>query len=244
VAANGSTPQAAAGAAVPAVPAAADGSVAGPVSPSASHSAAGRPGRRCVAPHRHGAVALTFDDGPDPVQTPLLLDLLKEQGVKATFCMVGFRVRDHPDLVRRIAAEGHTLCNHSWQHLTNLAKRPVDYIKVGPGEHEQRDPGCRAGREDRVLPGAGRQLHPELVALAKQYGMSSIYWQVDPRDWDHKKDPSDPAHIARVVAIVQRYTKPGSIVLSHDNGQPDTIEAYRTLLPWLKERFELTSLPV
>jgi len=42
---------------------------------------------------------------------------------------------------------------------------------------------------------------------------------------------------------VQRYTKPGSIVLSHDNGQPDTIEAYRTLLPWLKERFELAPLP-
>src|SRR4029453_13329030 len=73
------------------------------------------------------AVALPFDAGP-ALNTPRILDLLKQHGVKATFCLVGFRARDHPDLVRRIAAEGHTFCNHSWQHLLNLASRPVDYI--------------------------------------------------------------------------------------------------------------------
>jgi len=95
----------------------------------------------------------------------------------------------------------------------------------------------------RVFRAPGGNFTEKLVGTAWSEGMASLYWQVDPRDWDHKKDPSDPAHIARVVASVQRYTKPGSIVLSHDNGQPDTIEAYRTLLPWLKERFELAPLP-
>ena len=241
VAANGSTPQAAPPAAGGPGPTTAPSP--GPVSPSASHSASADPVAGALRRTGTGAVALTFDDGPDPVQTPLLLDLLKEQGVKATFCMVGFRARDHPDLVRRIAAEGHTLCNHSWQHLTNLAKRPVNYIKW---DLESTNDAIRAAVPDAKIAyfrAPGGNFTPELVALAKQYGMTSIYWQVDPRDWDHKKDPSDPAHVARVVANVQRYTKPGSIVLSHDNGQPDTIEAYRTLLPWLKERFELAPLP-
>src|SRR4051812_510389 len=73
------------------------------------------------------AVALTFDDGPDPVTTPRILDLLRANGVKATFCVIGTLAHDHPDLVRRIAAEGHTLCNHSWRHLLDLGSRgPAD----------------------------------------------------------------------------------------------------------------------
>src|SRR5690349_14141073 len=66
------------------------------------------------------AVALTFDDGPDPVQTPRMLDLLKQKRVKATFCVVGQNVAAYPGLVRRIAAEGHTLCNHTWRHSLTL----------------------------------------------------------------------------------------------------------------------------
>jgi peptidoglycan/xylan/chitin deacetylase (PgdA/CDA1 family) len=215
----------------------------GPASPSASRSA--RPDPVAGALRRTGsaAVALTFDDGPDPVQTPLLLDLLKEHGVKATFCMVGFRVRDHPDLVRRIAAEGHTLCNHSWQHLLNLAKRDPEYIRHDLANTNN---AIRAAVPDAKIAyfrAPGGNFTPDLVAIVREFGMTSIYWHVDPRDWDHKKDPSDPAHIARVVAAVQRYTRPGSIVLSHDNAQPDTILAYRELLPWLKSRFQLEPMP-
>src|SRR4051812_3866798 len=73
------------------------------------------------------AVALTFDDGPDPVTTPKLLALLRQYHVRATFCVIGSRARDYPDLIRAIAADGHTLCNHSWQHLQDLARHPVSY---------------------------------------------------------------------------------------------------------------------
>src|SRR5262249_53412345 len=82
-----------------------------------------------------------------------------------------------------------------------------------------------------------------LVAKAQELGMSSIYWDVDPRDWDHKGDRNDSAHIARVIAQVKSHVRQGSIVLSHDNGQPDTIVAYRTLVPWLKQYFTLEALP-
>jgi peptidoglycan/xylan/chitin deacetylase (PgdA/CDA1 family) len=188
------------------------------------------------------AVALTFDDGPDPVNTPLILDLLKEQGVKATFCLVGFRARDNPDLVRRIVAEGHTLCNHSWQHLLDLAKRPPEEIRH---DLEHTNDVIRAAVPDARIPyfrAPGGNFSKELVRTAKQLGMASIYWQVDPRDWDHKKGETDPAHVDRIVHDLKRDVKPGAIVLSHDNKQPTTIEAYKVLIPWLKEHFQLAPL--
>ena len=214
-------------------------------SPGASRSGpAGPPGTVAGAIRRTGtaAVALTFDDGPDPVQTPLMLDLLEANGVKATFCLVGFRVRDNPDLVRRIVAEGHTLCNHSWQHLLDLATRDPEYVRH---DLEATNAAIRSAVPDARIAyfrAPGGNFTPELVALAKRLGMTSIHWHVDPRDWDHKKGETDPAHVARVIEWVQRITRPGSIVLSHDNRQPDTIEAYRTLLPWLKARFVLAPL--
>lgn len=62
------------------------------------------------------SIALTFDDGPDPVSTPKLLDLLREKGVKATFFVVGKRADQHPEIVRRIWQEGHLVGNHTWSH--------------------------------------------------------------------------------------------------------------------------------
>ena len=62
------------------------------------------------------AVALTFDDGPDPISTPLLLDLLARYGVRATFFVTGRRAERYPDLVKTILAQGHTLGNHSYSH--------------------------------------------------------------------------------------------------------------------------------
>jgi peptidoglycan/xylan/chitin deacetylase (PgdA/CDA1 family) len=64
----------------------------------------------------NGCVALTFDDGPDPRDTPRLLDLLREKNVKATFFVVGERAELHPEIVRRTWDEGHLIANHSWSH--------------------------------------------------------------------------------------------------------------------------------
>jgi len=63
-----------------------------------------------------GCVALTFDDGPNPVDTPKLLDLLREKGVKATFFVVGKRADQYPEIVRRAWEEGHLVANHTWSH--------------------------------------------------------------------------------------------------------------------------------
>jgi len=186
-------------------------------------------------------VALTFDDGPDPVNTPALLDLLQQYNIKATFCVVGFRARDRPDLIRRIAAEGHSLCNHSWQHLTDLSQRTVDYINWDLLNTIYAIHSAAPNAPVRYFRAPGGNFTPALIAMAQKFGMSPIYWDVDPRDWDHTDGYGD-AHINRVIGAVQYQCRQGSIVLSHDNGQPNTVEAYRVLLPWLKARYTLVPL--
>jgi peptidoglycan-N-acetylglucosamine deacetylase len=183
------------------------------------------------------AVALTFDDGPDPTWTPQLLDLLKQQGVKATFCLVGVHVRDHPDLVARIVREGHTLCNHSWQHDINLgAKTPAQI---------QADLARTSAAIRKAVPNAqipfyrqpGGKWTAAIVSIAKKMGMAPLGWAVDPSDW------SKPG-TAAIIKRVKDHTHAGLIVLMHDGGgdRSQTLAACRTLLPWLKQRYRLALL--
>src|ERR1039457_6125197 len=85
-------------------------------------------GSALIAPPRPGELALTFDDGPNPVWTPRLLDLLSRRGVRATFFFVGSRAQAEPSLVRQIASAGHCIGNHSWSHL-NLALASASTIE-------------------------------------------------------------------------------------------------------------------
>lgn len=184
-------------------------------------------------------VALTFDDGPDPVQTPKILELLRENHVKATFCLVGAQAKRHPDMVRQIVAEGHTLCNHTWNHSLTIGKDKPEHIAKDLARTNE---AIRAAVPDAKIPffrAPGGNFTDRLVETAYADGMTSLYWEVDPRDWEHTADEDDAAHVEKVVKGVQDHVQPGSIVLSHDFNQPDTIQAYETLLPWLQENFEL-----
>ncbi|GIJ08510.1 polysaccharide deacetylase family protein [Micromonospora andamanensis] len=156
-------------------------------------------------------VALTFDDGPDPAWTPKVLDRLKAAKVKATFCVVGTQVRKHPGLLRRIVREGHQLCNHSWNHDLDLARRPVPEIRADL---------VRTNREiRRAVPDAkvpfyrqpGGRWTAEVVKVAKQLDMRSLHWTVDPQDW------AKPT-AATIEKRVKRSARPGAVVLLHDGG--------------------------
>ncbi|MEU4425319.1 polysaccharide deacetylase family protein [Actinoplanes sp. NPDC024001] len=187
-------------------------------------------------------VALTFDDGPDPDYTPVLLRMLAREKIKATFCVVGTQAKRHPELVRAIAKAGHTLCNHTWNHDLKLGKKPVAKIKA---DMERTNAAIRAAvpnAQIRFFRAPGGHFNGPVVATAKKLGMTSIYWKVDPRDWEHPAGESHPEHRKKIIRIVQKHTRPGAIVLSHDYAQPDTIAAYRTLLPWLRQRFKLVAL--
>jgi peptidoglycan/xylan/chitin deacetylase (PgdA/CDA1 family) len=188
-------------------------------------------------------VALTFDDGPDPVQTPRLLDLLKKQHVKATFCVVGTNAAKYPRLIKRIAAEGHTLCNHTWQHSLTLGKQKPAAIKADLQRTNQAIQRAVPGAKIKYMRAPGGNFTPAFVKVAAELKMKSIYWQVDPRDWEHPKGETGAAHEAKVVRTIKKHVGRGAIVLSHDYRQPQTIEAYTKLLPWLKKRYRLIALP-
>jgi peptidoglycan/xylan/chitin deacetylase (PgdA/CDA1 family) len=185
------------------------------------------------------AVALTFDDGPDPVQTPRILGMLAEHGVKATFCLVGAQVERHPEIVARIAADGHTLCNHTWDHSLTIGGDDPAVIEADLARTNQ---AIRAAVPDAEIPffrAPGGNFSDPLVQTAYRAGMTSLYWEVDPRDWEHAPDTDDATHVARIVEEVRRAVRPGAIVLSHDFNQPGTIDAYAELLPWLTANFAL-----
>jgi peptidoglycan/xylan/chitin deacetylase (PgdA/CDA1 family) len=181
------------------------------------------------------AVALTFDDGPWD-DTPAVLDLLAQHHVKATFCMVGRQVAARAEMVRRMVAEGHTLCNHSWSHDEMLRTRTPDQIR---SDMQRTNDAIRA-----VAPGAaigyfrapGGNWSPDIVSIAAGLGMTSISWTVDPRDW------SGPG-VQSIVNTVLTKTRPGGIVLLHDGAGPQTVAALRTILPDLAGRFTLIALP-
>jgi peptidoglycan/xylan/chitin deacetylase (PgdA/CDA1 family) len=184
-------------------------------------------------------VALTFDDGPDPVQTPKILAILAEHQVKATFCVVGEQVRKHPQIVRQIAAAGHTLCNHTWDHSLTIGKDKPAEIQA---DLRRTNDAIKAAVPDAQIPffrAPGGNFTDALVQTAYADGMTSLYWEVDPRDWDQPAGEDDATHVEKIVKGVQKDVRPGSIVLSHDFDQPDTVLAYEQLLPWLTENFQL-----
>ena len=184
------------------------------------------------------SVALTFDDGPGG-NTAQVLDLLKQYGIHATFCIIGRMVNDYsPDLIRRIVADGHTLCNHTWSHDLNLRTRTEAQIR---SELQRTADAIHA-----IVPGVpipyfrnpGGNFSPLTISVAESMGMQSIDWNVDPSDWSRPGTQS-------IINNVLSHTHPGSIVLMHDGGgdRSQTVQALRTILPNLKSRFTLIPLP-
>ena len=184
------------------------------------------------------AVALTFDDGPGG-NTAQVLDLLKRYGIHATFCIIGRMITPfNAALIRRIVAEGHTLCNHTWTHDLNLKARSEAQIR---SELQRTNDAIHAIVPDAPIQyfrNPGGNFSPLTVAVAKTMGMQSIYWAVDPRDWSR---PGTQAIIGNVLS----HTHEGSIVLMHDGGgdRSQTVQALATILPNLKSRFTLIPLP-
>ncbi|WP_229071340.1 polysaccharide deacetylase family protein [Actinoplanes sp. DH11] len=184
-------------------------------------------------------VTLSFDDGPDPNETPKLLQILAQHQVKAVFCLVGTQAQRHPDLVRQIAAAGHVLCNHTWDHDLKIGKKKPEQIRA---DLTRTSDAIRAAVPGAAIPyfrAPGGNFTVRLVNTAYADGMTSLYWDVDPRDWFHPAGESQTDHVKRLISEVQAKTRPGSIILSHDFNQPATTEAYRQLMPWLTANFEV-----
>jgi len=221
------------------------------VSPSSCATPVGTSRRRAAGPGPNGshtntgtpAVALTFDDWPDPVNTPRILDVLAQCGVRATFCLEGAKAQMYPDVVRRIYSEGHALCNHTWRHIRQLGTYGKPRIRQDLSDTNN---AIHAIVPDAVISyfrAPGGAWTDDYVTVAQELGMTPIHWDVDPSDWDSDRYGSGQAMTNHIVDTVQSQIRPGSIVLSHDFQKPDTTAAYRALLPWLIARFTLIALP-
>jgi peptidoglycan/xylan/chitin deacetylase (PgdA/CDA1 family) len=172
------------------------------------------------------AIALTVDDGPDPLYTPQVLDLLRQYEVTATFSMIGVHVAAYPELARAVADAGHQIANHTWTHA-DLAKMPA------PAVHAEFVRATRAIRDATgVHPGLFRAPYgawsPEVIRQCEHLKMIPLDWSVDPRDW---AQPGTRSIIHNILAN----TRPGSIILEHDGGgnRSETVAALRVVIPAL-----------
>jgi peptidoglycan/xylan/chitin deacetylase (PgdA/CDA1 family) len=183
-------------------------------------------------------VALTFDDGPDPHYTPQTLALLRKHQVKATFCLIGTNVRRYPELVREIVADGHTLCNHSWDHDITLGSRSRQVIEADLMNTNEAIRKAVPGARIAYYRQPGGNWTYGVVAVARELGMTSLHWAVDPQDWTVPGAGS-------IYATVTADTAAGDIVLLHDAGgnRAGTVAALRSILPNLNRRFYLEALP-
>lgn len=153
-------------------------------------------------------VALTFDDGPSPNTTPQLLDMLKERGVRATFFVLGQRAAQHPELLRRIVEEGHELANHSWNH-PQLPKLSLEAAEKQITDTDQAIFDATGQKTVYMRPPYGAMKASLQDHLNKKFGISFIYWTIDPMDWKFR----DPKVVhERIMSQVS----PGAIVLAHD----------------------------
>ena len=167
----------------------------------------GRPVRRLRGGGGQRAVALTFDDGPNPDATPLILDALAERGVKATFFILGRHAERWPDLVARAAAEGHSIGNHGFFHRKLHFKSPA-YVR------NDLELGTRAiERAANVRPRLFRAPHgfrsPWVTPIAWSLGQRTVGWSLGV--WD-----SDRPGVDAIARRTVEGAKPGSILLLHD----------------------------
>lgn len=172
-------------------------------------------------------LALTFDDGPHPQLTPKLLDILRQQGVRATFYVVGKNVEMYPDIARRIVAEGHEIANHSWSHpvLTKVSAAKMNQEIESTCAVIERVTGRRP---TTMRPPYGAVNDRVRQAILQDHKLDVILWSVDPLDW---KRPGASVVTQRMV----QGAKPGAILLAHDI-HPGTIEAMPQTIAQLKAK--------
>jgi len=196
---------------------------------------AGSAGLRTARPQAH-TIALTFDDGPDPVWTPKVLDVLRAHRVKATFFVVGTEAAAHPDLVRRIKADGHQLGVHTFTHV-NLGTVPGWRRAIELRESQLILAGT-AGVSTSMLRPPYSATNDQVanadwdaIADARERGYLTVLSTKDSQDW---RRPG----VARIVANSTPRGSAGQILLLHDAGgdRSQTVAAVGQLVPRLKAR--------
>ena len=177
-------------------------------------------------------IALTFDDGPDPIATPRILDLLAQYDAKATFFVIGKRADKFPNIVLREAAEGHEVSNHTYTHLY-LNGRFSEEKLTDELQRTQKTISALSGQHSRLFRPPGGFYNDAVIRIAKRnrYTVVLWSWHQDTKDWTAPGTRT-------IVDKVLRNARNGDIVLLHDYvvGSTQTVEALEQILPELKKR--------
>lgn len=162
----------------------------------------------CVANHEEAVenpkIAITFDDGPDPIWTPQLLDGLKERGAKASFFLMGKQAKAHPELVKRMQEEGHLIGNHTYSHI-QLNKKNRETFKAELVKTNELLMEITGEEVQFVRPPYGswdKSFETELTMLP-------VLWNIDPMDWCS-------TDVSGIVKKVTSKAKENSVILMHD----------------------------
>lgn len=172
-------------------------------------------------------IAMTFDDGPHPQNTPRLLDMLRARNIKATFYVIGQSVNLYPGVVRRTVAEGHEIGNHSNTHR-QLSKLSDAEVRADLGRCEAAVVNAAGIKPPTLRPPYGALLQRQREWIHQEFGYPTILWSVDPFDW---KRPGASVITSRILAGASA----GGIVLSHDL-HSQTVDAMPATLDGLLRR--------
>lgn len=168
-------------------------------------------------------VALTFDDGPDPIWTPRVLDLLATAGARATFFVVGERAARAPDVVKRMAAEGHEVASHSWSHRNLWFCGPAATREQVHRAHETI--AGLTGTPPRHFRPPWGMVNAAMFAAVRAAGERCVFWSIQP-------EGQRPAPADQQVSYVLRRAHAGAIVDLHDaEGTPRAPERLVDALP-------------
>ncbi|ODS82608.1 MAG: hypothetical protein ABS46_08450 [Cytophagaceae bacterium SCN 52-12] len=173
------------------------------------------------------AVALTFDDGPDPAVTPAVLSVLKEKRVPATFFLIGEKAEKYPHLVRQILADGHEIGNHSYSHSYWLGFFSADKL---------REDLVRCSRVLEEISGEKiRLFRPPFGVTNPRYSRALASLALVSVGWSLRSYDTVTGSSARLLARLVSGVRGGRIVLMHDT-LPQTAEALPSFLDYCRDK--------
>jgi peptidoglycan-N-acetylglucosamine deacetylase len=159
-----------------------------------------------------------------------VLALLKEHGIKATFCVVGRQVKKHPELVQQIVAEGHKIANHSMNHDEYLPSRSVEKLKQEVLAEKELIESVVPGVTVDYFRAPGGNWNLRVRKMSVSWGMKPLGWSIDTKDW---QQPGTEA----IVSCVKNRIHSGAVILMHDGGgnRSQSVAALKQFIPTLKD---------
>jgi peptidoglycan-N-acetylglucosamine deacetylase len=175
------------------------------------------------------AIALTIDDGPSPLYTPQVLQILERYRVTAAFSMVGENVTYYPEIAREVADAGHAIVNHTWDHadlaLLTAAQTRTEIASATDAIH------AAVGKTPKMFRAPYGAWSRSALEYCATENLMPLDWSVDPRDW------SRPG-VREIVSNILQNTRTGSIILEHDGGgnRSETVAALKIVIPRLLDK--------